>query len=393
MLSLPEAAAGAAVREDRAVQDQQHADLLTSLGGPQGIADSSLPALAFVITYTVGGNEIGLAAWVAVGVGALMAAVRLLRREPLQFVLAGFVGVALAAFVADRTGRAEDFFLPGLLLNAAYAAAYLVSIAIRWPLLGVILGPITGEGMSWRSDPERVRLYTRASWIWVGVFALRLAVQLPLYLAGAVLALGIAKTAMGLPIFLVAIWLSYLVLRGEARASGGGVGRPYAQLSLSEFDQQASRAFRERVERAGERVPLGARDALVSGDPPRARARQPGADAVSARPRPDRAREGVSAAQAQDAGVHRPRGRPLPDPAHAHARDLLHRPHGGAGAGAERGPDRGDRARPRPRATRRSATSARRRSTRRCASAARRGSSTTGTRCGWSTCSSATGRG
>jgi Protein of unknown function (DUF3159) len=224
MRLVPGAAAGAPVREDRAVRDQQHADLLTSLGGVQGIADWSLPALAFVITYTVGGNDIGLAAWVAIGIGALIAAVRLLRREPLQFVLAGFVGVALAAFIADRTGRAEDFFLPGLLLNAAYAATYLFSIAIHWPLLGVILGPITGEGMSWRSDPERVRLYSRASWIWVGVFALRLAVQLPLYLAGAVLALGIAKTAMGLPIFLVAIWLSYLVLRGEGEPRGEGSG-------------------------------------------------------------------------------------------------------------------------------------------------------------------------
>jgi hypothetical protein len=206
------------------VRDERHQDLLTSLGGPQGIADSSLPALAFVIAYTVGGNEIGLAAWVAIGVGALMAAVRITRREPLQFVLAGFVGVALAAFIADRTGRAEDFFLPGLLLNAAYASAYLVSIVIRWPLLGVIVGPITGEGLSWRNDPERLRQYSRASWIWVGVFTLRLAVQLPLYLAGAVLALGIAKTAMGLPIFLIAIWLSYLVLRGESEPRGEGSG-------------------------------------------------------------------------------------------------------------------------------------------------------------------------
>ena len=204
------------------MQEQDRTDLLDSLGGPQGIADSSLPALAFVIAYTVGGNEIGLAAWIAVGVGAAIAIVRVVRRERLQFVIAGFAGVALAAFIADRTGRAEDFFLPGLLLNAAYAAAYLVSIAIRWPLLGVILGPITGEGMSWRKDPERLRLYSRASWIWVGVFTLRLAVQLPLYLAGAVLALGIAKTAMGLPIFLVAIWLSYLVLRADREPPGEG---------------------------------------------------------------------------------------------------------------------------------------------------------------------------
>lgn len=201
-------------------QPQRTPDLLSALGGPQGIADSSIPSLAFVIVYTVGGNDVGLAALVAVGVGALVAAVRLIRRESLQFALAGFAGVAIAAFIADRTGRAEDFFLPGLLLNIAYALAYLVSILIRWPLLGVILGPITGEGTSWRKDPERVRAYTRASWIWVGVFAIRLAVQLPLYLAGAVLALGIAKTAMGLPIFLVAIWLSYLVLRASDAKRG-----------------------------------------------------------------------------------------------------------------------------------------------------------------------------
>ena len=107
--------------------------------------------------------------------------------------------MAIAAFIASKTGKAEDFFLPGLLLNAAYALAYLISIAIRWPLIGVILGPLGGEGMAWRKDPEQVRLYSRASWIWVGVFTARLAVQLPLYLAGALLALGIAKTAMGHP--------------------------------------------------------------------------------------------------------------------------------------------------------------------------------------------------
>jgi uncharacterized protein DUF3159 len=210
-------------------ETRQRADLLEALGGPQGIADSSLPALAFVIAYTSSGSDLKLAAWVAVGVGALMTVIRLVRRETLQFALAGFAGVALSAFIADRTGRAEDFFLPGLLLNAAYAAAYLVSILVRWPLLGVIVAPILGEGKTWRNDPERLRLYTRASWIWVGVFLLRLAVQLPLYLAGALLALGIAKTAMGLPIFLVAIWLSYLVLNPRSgRESGRRAPSPEA---------------------------------------------------------------------------------------------------------------------------------------------------------------------
>jgi Protein of unknown function (DUF3159) len=192
-------------------EEREH--FLHALGGRHGIADSSLPGLAFVIAYTASGQELDVAIWTAVGIGAVLFAIRIVRRETLQFALAGFVGVAIAAFVAKQTGRAEDFFLPGLFLNLAYAAAYLISIAVRWPLLGVIVGPLNGEGMEWRNDPERLRLYSRASWIWVGVFTLRLAVQLPLYFADELVALGVAKTAMGFPVFALAAWLSYLVLR------------------------------------------------------------------------------------------------------------------------------------------------------------------------------------
>jgi Protein of unknown function (DUF3159) len=184
-----------------------------ALGGRHGIVDSSLPGLAFVIAYTATGQDLDAAIWAAVGVGAILFAIRIVRRETLQFAVAGFVGVAIAAFVAKQTGRAEDFFLPGLLLNIAYATAYLVSIVVRWPLIGVIVGPLVGEGMEWRKDPDLMRVYTRASWIWVGLFAIRLAVQLPLYLADELVALGVAKTAMGFPVFGVAVWLSYLVLR------------------------------------------------------------------------------------------------------------------------------------------------------------------------------------
>lgn len=189
-------------------------DLLEEIGGPQGIADSSIPALVFVAVYALGGNRISLAGLCAIGAGLAIAALRLARGESLRFALTGFVGVAVAAFIADRTGRAEDFFLPGLLLNAAYGAAFLISILIRRPLLGVILGPtLGGKGASWRENPQQLRVYTRASWVWVGVFTTRFAVQLPFYLAGSLVALGVARTAMGLPIFALAIWLSYVILK------------------------------------------------------------------------------------------------------------------------------------------------------------------------------------
>jgi hypothetical protein len=130
-----------------------------------------------------------------------------------QFALGGLGGLALSAYVVSKTGKAEDFFLPGLLANAAYALAYATSILVRWPLLGVIVAALRGQGMDWRRDPDQMRAFSRASWVWVALFSLRLAVQLPLYLASALTALGVARIAMGIPLFAVGIWLSWLILR------------------------------------------------------------------------------------------------------------------------------------------------------------------------------------
>ncbi|MGA7397467.1 MAG: DUF3159 domain-containing protein, partial [Solirubrobacterales bacterium] len=157
---------------------QQERTLLDEMGGVQGIADSSLPGLLFVAVYSLSGSDLQLAAIAAVGLGALIGVFRLLRGESAKYAGAGFIGVAIAGFFATRTGKAEDFFLPGLLFNAGYAFAYLISIIVRWPLIGVFLGPLMGVGMSWRQDPERVRLFSQASWVWVGMFIARLAVQL-----------------------------------------------------------------------------------------------------------------------------------------------------------------------------------------------------------------------
>ncbi len=194
---------------------KQELNLIDEMGGPQGIADSSLPGLLFVAVYSVSGQDLQLSAIAAVGLGAIIGLIRLIRGESVRFAAAGFIGVAIAGFIATRTGRAEDFFLPGLLFNAGYAVAYAVSIAVGWPLMGVLIGPIIGDGMKWRQDPSRVRLFNRMSWIWVGLFTTRLAVQLPFYLAGSLVALGIARTVMGLPLFALGIWLCYLLLRRE----------------------------------------------------------------------------------------------------------------------------------------------------------------------------------
>ena len=206
------------------VTSERPPSIADAVGGPLGVAESALPAAAYVITYTVSGQDTTAALVVAVVLGAIFGIARLVRRQTVQFALAGLGGLALSAYVVSRTGRAEDFFLPGLLANAGYAAAYLISIMVRWPLLGIIVAAMRGGDMSWRQDPEQVRAFSRASWVWVGLFSFRLAVQLPLYLASALTALGVARIAMGIPLFAVGIWLSWLILR--PRLADAAPGKP-----------------------------------------------------------------------------------------------------------------------------------------------------------------------
>jgi uncharacterized protein DUF3159 len=187
--------------------------IVEATGGWVGMAESTLPFVAFTIVWTATGRDVIAGGAVAVAISAALAAIRLFRRETLQFAFSGLIGVAFGAFVAARSGKAEDFFLPGILINAGSGLAYLISIAVRRPLLGLIVSAITGEGRRWYEDPVRRRAYSRASWIWVGLFAFRLSIQLPLYLSGEVGPLAVAKVITGLPLFALGLWLSYLLLR------------------------------------------------------------------------------------------------------------------------------------------------------------------------------------
>ncbi len=185
----------------------------SSLISREMLIDSGLPTVVFVTVYALNGRELPSALIAALGAGAVLAVLRLVRRDSVQNVVAGFVAVGVAAWFANRTGQAEDFFLPGIVINVAYGLAYLISIVVRWPLLGVLVGLATGEGMAWRQTPYLLRAYTIASWFWVAMFGIRLSVQVPLYLSEGVVALGVARVVMGWPLFLLCLWLSWVVIK------------------------------------------------------------------------------------------------------------------------------------------------------------------------------------
>lgn len=183
------------------------------IGGKRGLFDSTLPTAIFLIAYVVSGSSLSISLWAAVGSGIAVMVLRAARGESLRQVLTGFVGVAISAVIAARTGEAQNFFLPGLLMNLAYGAIFVVSIVVRRPLAGYAAGAVTGDVSSWLHDPTARRAANQASWIWAGIFGLRLVVQMPLFFAGAVGALGVAKIVMGVPLFLLGGLLSYRILR------------------------------------------------------------------------------------------------------------------------------------------------------------------------------------
>lgn len=186
--------------------------LAASIGGVRGLLESGLPVTCFSVTYGFT-RDLRTSVIAALVPAAVLTLWRLVAREPLTQAVAGLAGVAIGAFVATRTGRAEDFILPSIVKNVGFALLYAISIVVRWPLVGILVGQLLGEGFGWRKVPARMRVYQQVTWIWVGVFVLRLAVQIPLWAAGAVTALGTANILLGLPLFGLAVWVSWLVLR------------------------------------------------------------------------------------------------------------------------------------------------------------------------------------
>lgn len=187
--------------------------VLNALGGKKGLIDSGLPSLVFLIVFNLSGKNITSAIYAAIGLSIVLTFIRVVKRETVQHAFSGLIGVGVCAFIARRSGNAADFYLPGLWINAGYALLYAITNLFKWPLLGVVLGPILGENLLWRKDPARLKAYTKAGWLWVGMFVARLIVQYPLYKSGNINLLGTARLLMGYPLFILTAWGTWLILR------------------------------------------------------------------------------------------------------------------------------------------------------------------------------------
>ncbi len=138
---------------------------------------------------------------------------RVVRKERLQPAISGFFGVAIAAFIAYRTGSAKGFFLFGIWASLVYGSLFLASVLVRWPLVGVIWSYLNGHGMIWRSDRKAARAYALATLTWVAVFGARFIVQRWLYDEDQTGWLAFARLAMGYPLTAVALVVTVWAVR------------------------------------------------------------------------------------------------------------------------------------------------------------------------------------
>nr|WP_211368073.1 DUF3159 domain-containing protein [Microbacterium rhizomatis] len=190
-----------------------------AMGGWRGILESVLPGLVFIVVYTLtidpqtGQGSLWLSLGLSLGIAVVFTIVRLAMRQPITAALGGLIAAAVAAAFAVFTGQASNNFIPGFVTNALYGSAFLISALIGWSLIGLAAGYLMGEGLAWRKDRRKRRVYFWLAIAWAGLFAARLLVQLPLYFADNVTALGTLKLVMGLPLFAPLIAVTWLAVR------------------------------------------------------------------------------------------------------------------------------------------------------------------------------------
>lgn len=203
----PSAAAPAGAVEEtvEAVIRHRLADLL---GGWRGSLETALPTVAFVAWWMLREDVRG-AVTASVAVLLVLAAARLVSGGSLRYLATSVLATGLAAVFALRSGEAQDAFLPGILMSAAWGVVTLVSVLLRWPVMGFLVAvgdpEFEQDPVRWHRSRAMVRVCSRLTWVLVGLYAVRVAVMLPLYLAENVPALGVAKILLGWPLYLCAV--------------------------------------------------------------------------------------------------------------------------------------------------------------------------------------------
>ena len=188
------------------VEQLVRAKLATALGGRRGMAEGAVPTVGFTVLW-ITTHDLRLALGVGVGLAVAQLMLRIVQRQTVQFVLNSLFGIGIAALFAWRSGEAQDAFLPGIIYNAVYAVVLTGTVLLHWPMVGFLIGSVTGDPTGWHSDAALVKLCNRLTLLLALPCVLRVVVQYPLWLGGEDMVgwLGTAKIALGWPLQVAAL--------------------------------------------------------------------------------------------------------------------------------------------------------------------------------------------
>lgn len=193
--------------------------VIDAIGGARGVVESMLPGVVFVAIFVITSN-LELTVTVSAVLAVLQVIVRLVQRQSAVGAASGLLAVGICLIWAWQSHEARNYYMFGFLTNALYVVLLSLSLIVRVPALGLAveyIRTLPTEHLrtwlnDWMSDKPLKQAYTVITALWIGVFALRLIVQVPLYLTNQVGWLGTARLLMGIPFWALMIWISYLII-------------------------------------------------------------------------------------------------------------------------------------------------------------------------------------
>jgi hypothetical protein len=192
--------------------------LLHAMGGVLGIVESILPTLLFLVVYTVTGTVLGPTdrlVWSVAApavVSVVFIVVRVVRRQAVMTAIVGFLGIAVSGGLAFFTNNVNNNFLLGFGIDGVIVVVMALSLLVRRPFLGVLVGFLIGD-RTWREDAAQRRVALVATVLWLFLGAIRLIVEVPLFVLDQTAALATMKLILGVPLYAVILWLTWLLFR------------------------------------------------------------------------------------------------------------------------------------------------------------------------------------
>jgi hypothetical protein len=200
------------------VLTQSSQSLFAAIGGWRTVAEIFASRVLFLTSYIVT-RQVVFSALVAVGGVVVLAAFRVFADRKYWQASGGLFMVALSAVLAGSTGEGVNFYLTDIVRNVGAAVVLSLSMVVRWPAIGLLIGAARGDGLSWRRDRVQRRRYQLCTAVFLAKFTLAPLAMTPFYLAGQVIALGITAALVGTPAFALCVYSCWRILRAETPVS------------------------------------------------------------------------------------------------------------------------------------------------------------------------------